>query len=62
MASLSQRQDVPLRKMILLDGPLGAGKSIFWHQVAFKRLTADQPITYVTSKYGSLDAERVLKV
>ena len=61
MSSYSQLQDVPLRKTILLVGPPGAGKSTFCHQVALKRLTADQPIIYVTTKYGSSDTERALK-
>jgi predicted hydrocarbon binding protein/KaiC/GvpD/RAD55 family RecA-like ATPase len=61
LSSLRQLQDVPLKKMVLLVGPPGAGKSTFCHQVALKSLAVDQPIIYVTTKYGSSDAERALK-
>lgn len=61
MPSLSQLQDVPLRKTILLVGSPGAGKSTLCHHVAFKCLTAGQPFIYVTTMYGSSDADRVLK-
>jgi len=47
--------------MVLLVGPPGAGKSTFCHQVALQSLAVDKPIIYVTTKYGSSDAERALK-
>jgi predicted hydrocarbon binding protein/KaiC/GvpD/RAD55 family RecA-like ATPase len=59
--SLAQLQEVPLRKMILLVGPPGAGKSTFCHQVALKSLAVDKPVIYVVTKYGSSDVERALK-
>lgn len=61
LSSLSQLQEVPLRKMVLLVGPPGAGKSTFCHQVALKSLMMETPIIYVTTKHGSSDAERALK-
>jgi predicted hydrocarbon binding protein/KaiC/GvpD/RAD55 family RecA-like ATPase len=59
--SLSQIQEVPPKKSILLVGPPGAGKSTFCHQVALKSLAVDKPVIYVVTKYGSSDAERALK-
>jgi len=61
MVSLTQIQEVPPRKMILLIGPPGAGKSSFCHQVALKSLAMDKPILYITTKYGSSETERALK-
>ena len=61
MVSLSQLQQVPLRKIVLLVGPPGAGKSAFCQQVALRSLEVDKPIIYVTTRYGSSDAERALK-
>jgi predicted hydrocarbon binding protein/KaiC/GvpD/RAD55 family RecA-like ATPase len=61
VVSLTQIQEVPTRKMVLLVGPPGAGKSMFCSQVALKSLAMDKPIIYVTTKYGSSDAERALK-
>jgi predicted hydrocarbon binding protein/KaiC/GvpD/RAD55 family RecA-like ATPase len=61
MVSISQLQEVPLRKMVLLVGRPGAGKSAFCQQAALQSLAADRPIIYVTTKYGSSDAERALK-
>jgi predicted hydrocarbon binding protein/KaiC/GvpD/RAD55 family RecA-like ATPase len=61
VVSITQIQEVPPRKIVLLVGPPGAGKSTFCHQVALKSLALDKPIIYVTTKYGSSDAERALK-
>jgi predicted hydrocarbon binding protein/KaiC/GvpD/RAD55 family RecA-like ATPase len=61
MVSLAQIQEVPPRKMILLIGPPGAGKSTFCHQVTLKSLAMDKPIIYVTTKCGSSETERALK-
>jgi len=61
VVSISQLQEVPLRKMVLLVGRPGAGKSAFCQQAALQSLAVDRPIIYVTTKYGSSDAERALK-
>jgi predicted hydrocarbon binding protein/KaiC/GvpD/RAD55 family RecA-like ATPase len=47
--------------MVLLVGRPGAGKSAFCQQAALLSLVVDRPIIYVTTKYGSSDAERALK-
>ena len=61
LVSLSQLQDVPSKNLILLVGPTGAGKSTFCHQVALRSMTVDRPIIFVTTEYGSSDAERALR-
>jgi len=61
LVPLTQIQEMPPKKSILLVGPPGAGKSTFCHQVALKSLAVDKPVIYVTTKYGSSDAERALK-
>jgi predicted hydrocarbon binding protein/KaiC/GvpD/RAD55 family RecA-like ATPase len=61
LSSLSQLQEVPLTKMILLVGPPGAGKSTFCQQVAVQSLAMDKPIIFVTTEYGSSEAEQVLR-
>jgi len=61
LVSLSQLQDVPSKTLILLVGPTGAGKSTFCHQVALRSMTVDRPIIFVTTEYGSSDAERALR-
>ena len=59
--SLNQLQEVPLKNIILLVGPPGAGKSAFCEQVILQNLAIDQPIIYVTTEYGPSDAEKILK-
>lgn len=49
MVSLSRLREVPLRKMVLLVGPPGAGKSAFSEQTVLQILTADRPVIYVTT-------------
>ena len=61
MVSLAQLQEVPPRKMVLLVGPPGSGKSAFCQQAALKSLAVDRPIIYVTTEYGPSDAERGLR-
>jgi len=59
--SLSQLQEVPPGNLILLVGPTGAGKSTFCQQVALRSMTVERPIIFVTTEYGSSDAERALR-
>jgi predicted hydrocarbon binding protein/KaiC/GvpD/RAD55 family RecA-like ATPase len=47
--------------MILLVGPPGAGKTRFCQQVAVQSLAMDKPIIFVTTEYGSSEAEKALK-
>jgi predicted hydrocarbon binding protein/KaiC/GvpD/RAD55 family RecA-like ATPase len=61
MVSLAQLQEVPSKNMILLVGPPGAGKSTFCQQAALQSLAMDRPIIFVTTEYGSSEAESVLK-
>ncbi len=61
MASLTQIQEVPPRKMILLVGSPGAGKSMFCQQVALQSLAVDRPIIYVTTECSPSDVEKELR-
>ena len=61
MVSLAQLQEVPPKSMILLVGPPGSGKSTFCQQAVLQNLAVDRPIIYVTTEYGSSDAERSLR-
>lgn len=61
MVSLAQIQEVPPKSMILLVGPPGSGKSTFCQQAALQSLAMDKPIIFVTTEYGSSEAERALK-
>ncbi len=47
--------------MILLVGPPGSGKTTFCQQVIVQNLGIDAPVIYMTTEYGSDDAERNLK-
>jgi len=49
LVSITQLQEVPLRKMLLLVGPPGAGKSTFCQQTVLKSI-AMRPIVYVTTE------------
>jgi KaiC/GvpD/RAD55 family RecA-like ATPase len=61
MISLAQLQEVSSKNMILLVGPPGAGKSAFCQQAALQSLAMDRPIIFVTTEYGSSEAESALK-
>ena len=49
MVTLTQIQEVPLRKTVLLVGPPRAGKSAFCEQAVLQSLAMDKPIIYVTT-------------
>ena len=59
--SLTQLQEVPKGKTILLVGPPGAGKSTFCHRTVLQNLTADRPVIFVTTEYSSYEAEQRLQ-
>jgi predicted hydrocarbon binding protein/KaiC/GvpD/RAD55 family RecA-like ATPase len=61
LVSLAQIQEVPLKKLILLVGPPGAGKTIFCQHAALQSLAMDKPIIFVTTEYGPAEAERALE-
>jgi len=61
MVSLTQLQDVPLGKMILVEGPLGVGKSTFCQEAARQRLAAGNPVIFVTTEYSPYEVETALK-
>jgi predicted hydrocarbon binding protein/archaellum biogenesis ATPase FlaH len=59
--SLSQLQEVPIAKTVLLVGPPGAGKSTFCHQTVLHNLAVDRAVIFVTTEYGTHEAEALLK-
>jgi predicted hydrocarbon binding protein/KaiC/GvpD/RAD55 family RecA-like ATPase len=61
MVSITQIQEVPPRKMILLVGAPGSGKSTFCHQVALQSLAVDKPIVYVTTEISPSEIEKELR-
>ena len=61
MVSLTQIQEVPQKKMILLVGPPGAGKSVFCEQAVLQSLAMDRPIIFVTTESSPSEAEKDLK-
>ncbi len=61
MVSLSEIQEVPPKKTVLLVGPPGAGKSAFCEQVILQSLAMDRPVIYVMTEYGPSEAEGALR-
>jgi len=61
MVSLTQIQEVPPRKMVLLVGSPGSGKSMFCQQVALQSLAMDRPIIYVTTECSPSEVEKELR-
>jgi predicted hydrocarbon binding protein/KaiC/GvpD/RAD55 family RecA-like ATPase len=59
--SLAQIQEVPPKKLILLVGPPGAGKSTFCEQAILQNLAVDKPVIYVTTEYDPSKAEASLR-
>ena len=59
--SLSQLQEVPLLKTILLVGPPGVGKSTFCQQTVIQNLAVDRPVIFVTTEYNTAEAKVFLK-
>ena len=59
--SLTQLKEIPTTKTILLVGPPGAGKSTFCHQTVLHNLAMDKPVIFVTTEYGTHEAEGFLK-
>ena len=61
MVSLTQIQEVPPKKSILLVGPPGAGKSVFCEQAILQNLAVDRPIIFVTTECSPSEAEKDLR-
>jgi len=49
VASLTELQEIPLRNMVLLVGPPGAGKSTFCQETVLRSITMG-PVVYVTTE------------
>jgi predicted hydrocarbon binding protein/KaiC/GvpD/RAD55 family RecA-like ATPase len=61
MVSITQIQEVPPKKMILLVGPPGAGKSVFCEQAVLQSLAVDRPIIFVTTECSPSEAGKDLR-
>jgi predicted hydrocarbon binding protein/KaiC/GvpD/RAD55 family RecA-like ATPase len=59
--SLTQLHEVPLRKMILLVGSPGTGKSTFCHKVVLQNLAIERPVIFITTDYDPNEADKFLK-
>ena len=59
--SLKQLQEIPLKNLVLLVGPPGVGKSEFCEQIILQSSAIDQPIIYLTTDLGPLEAEKSLR-
>jgi predicted hydrocarbon binding protein/KaiC/GvpD/RAD55 family RecA-like ATPase len=61
MASIAQLQEVPPRKMVLLVGRPGSGKSTFCQKAILQNLAMDGSTIFVTTEYDPSDAEKALR-
>jgi predicted hydrocarbon binding protein/KaiC/GvpD/RAD55 family RecA-like ATPase len=61
VVSLTQIQEMPPKKSILLVGPPGAGKSVFCEQVVLQNLAVDRPVVFVTTECSPSEIENDLK-
>lgn len=61
LASLAQIQEIPPRIMLMLVGPLGAGKSTFIHQTVYNNLIAKKPVIFVTTDCAPSIIIRILQ-
>ena len=61
MVSLTQIQEVPPKKSILLVGPPGAGKSAFCEQTVLQSLAMNRPIIFVTTNSNPTEIEKNLR-
>jgi len=61
MVSLTQLQEIPSKKMVLLVGPPGVGKTAFCEQAVLQNLASDRPIIYVTTKSSPSEVKKDLK-
>jgi predicted hydrocarbon binding protein/KaiC/GvpD/RAD55 family RecA-like ATPase len=52
---------MPNAKTIMVVGPPGVGKSTFCHQTVLHNLAVDRPVIFVTTEYGTHEAEGFLK-
>jgi predicted hydrocarbon binding protein/KaiC/GvpD/RAD55 family RecA-like ATPase len=60
MVSLSQLREVPVRKIVLLVGPPGVGKSAFCEQAVLQSLTMDKPVIYLATDRDSSEVRNTL--
>ena len=59
--SVTELMEIPIGKTIFFVGPPGAGKSTFCHQTVLHNIAVQRPVIFVTTEYGTLEAEISLK-
>ncbi len=59
--SVRDLMEVPIGKTILFIGPPGSGKSTFCQEIILHNLAVNKPVIFVTTEYGSYEAEAILK-
>ena len=61
MVSLSQRQEMPPRNVVLLAGTPGSGKSTFCHKAVLSGLAMDRPVIFVNTEHGPSEITNLLR-
>ena len=61
VVSITQLQEIPVGKVVLLVGPPGSGKSTFSEQSVLQNLTMEKSIIYVTTERPPHEVEKELR-
>jgi hypothetical protein len=59
--SITEIQEIPARRLILLAGTPGAGKSTFCHQMVLNSMAAGRPIIFVITEQSPSDIAGLLR-
>jgi predicted hydrocarbon binding protein/KaiC/GvpD/RAD55 family RecA-like ATPase len=59
--SAPELMEIPIGKSVLFIGPPGSGKSTFCQEVVLHNLAVNKPVIFMTTEYGSCEAEAFLK-
>jgi predicted hydrocarbon binding protein/KaiC/GvpD/RAD55 family RecA-like ATPase len=59
--SIAEIQEIPSRRLILLAGTPGAGKSTFCHQMVLNSIAAGRPVIFVTTEQSPSDIAGLLR-
>jgi KaiC/GvpD/RAD55 family RecA-like ATPase/predicted hydrocarbon binding protein len=59
--SVTEFMEIPIGKTVFFVGPPGSGKSKFCQEVVLHNLAINKPVIFMTTEYGSDEAEAFLK-
>lgn len=59
--SVNELMEIPIGKTVLFIGPPGSGKSTFCQEIVLHNLAVNKPVIFITTEYGSREAEDFLK-